>query len=91
MTQSITEDNTPRWNTVRTILFSICLFTLSQAAFAEKTYIYKESDGTVWHTNVTPSAQDTGRYKLLQVKGRSPAKSSCSGMTPDKMNKRAAK
>jgi len=92
MAQSIIKHNTKRRNTVRAIIFfTTCLFALSHSANAEKTYIYKESDGTVWHSNVAPAAQDTGRYKLLQVKGRSPAKSSCSGMTPDKMDKRAAR
>jgi len=57
---------------------------------AEKTYVYKENDGTVWYTNVTPSSQDSTRYKLIEVKGRQTATKSCRGMTEEKLAIRAA-
>ncbi len=57
---------------------------------AQKTYVYKESDGTVWFTNVKPTAQDSSRYKLIEVKGRETATKSCVGMNDRKLAARAA-
>lgn len=57
---------------------------------AQKTYVYKESDGTVWFTNVKPSSQDSTRYKLIEVKGRAPATNSCKGMNERRLGERAA-
>ena len=71
----------------------LCLATLALASgklHAEKTYVYKESDGTVWFTNVKPSSQDSTRYKLIEVKGRQTATKSCVGMNERKLGERAA-
>ena len=71
----------------------LCLATLaltSGQSRADKTYVYKESDGTVWFTNVKPSSQDSTRYKLIEVKGREPATKSCRGMNERKLGERAA-
>lgn len=62
----------------------------SERLQAEKTYVYKETDGTVWLTNVKPSAQDSTRYKLIEVKGRQTATKSCKGMNESKLGVRAA-
>ena len=61
----------------------------SQATNADKTYVYKEADGTVWYSNVAPASQDSTRFQLVAVKGRSTATSSCHGMTTEKLNHRA--
>ncbi len=68
----------------------VTLFAFNKSVLAEKTYVYKETDGTVWFTNVTPSAQDSTRFKLLEVKGRVTATKSCRGMTDSKLATRAA-
>ncbi len=47
------------------------------AAIADRTYLYQESDGTVWHTNINPRAQDGSRFTLLEIRGRAPAVVSC--------------
>ncbi len=73
-----------------TLFVLVHFFAVSKSVFAEKTYVYKETDGTVWFTNVTPSAQDSTRFKLLEVKGRVTATKSCKGMTDSKLAKRAA-
>lgn len=65
----------------------ICV--VSQATSADKTYIYKEVDGTVWYTNVAPSSQDNARFALVSVKGRATATVSCRGMTTKKLNHRS--
>lgn len=65
------------------------LLILSKQVQAEKTYVYKESDGTVWFTNVKPAAQDSSRYKLIEVKGRQTATRSCRGMNDSKLAERA--
>jgi len=57
---------------------------------ADKTYVYKETDGTVWLSNVKPSAQDSTRYKLIEVKGRQTATKSCKGMNESQLDVRAA-
>lgn len=57
---------------------------------ADRTYVYKESDGTVWYTNIVPDNQDQGRFELLSVKGRPTAKGSCHGMTRSKLRGRAS-
>ncbi len=67
----------------------LCTFG-SSTALAEKTWVYKEVDGTVWYTNVAPSSQDTARFKLLEVKGRATATTSCNGMTAEKLQHRAS-
>lgn len=64
-------------------------FFFSAVVFAERTYVYKESDGTVWYTNVKPAAQDSTRFELLEVRGRPTATSSCIGLTKEKMANRA--
>ena len=72
------------------LLFCLAsLLTFSQSSVAQKTYVYKESDGTVWLTNVKPSAQDSTRYKLIEVKGRATATKSCRGMNDSKLAERA--
>ncbi len=58
---------------------------VSQNALAEKTYVYKEVDGTVWYTNVKPDAQDTGRFKLVSVRGRATPSAGCNGLSAEKM------
>jgi len=71
----------------------LCLATLSLASGqlqAERTYVYKESDGTVWFTNLKPSSQDSTRYKLIEVRGRPTATASCKGMNDRKLDQRAA-
>jgi len=71
----------------------LCLATLALTSgklHAEKTYVYKETDGTVWFTNVKPSSQDSTRYKLIEVKGRQTATKSCVGMNERKLGERAA-
>jgi len=55
---------------IPTLYSLLIVAALSNNAMAEKTYVYKENDGTVWYTNVTPSSQDSTRYKLIEVKGR---------------------
>lgn len=74
----------------QTLSSLIILAAFSNDALAQKTYVYKESDGTVWYTNVAPSSQDSTRYKLLEVKGRQTATKSCHGMTEEKLAQRAA-
>lgn len=76
-----------KWTTLSPFC-AILLF--SGLTSAEKTYVYKENDGTVWYSNVTPAAQDTARFKLIEVKGRATARASCKGMTDSKLNERAA-
>ncbi len=61
----------------------------SQVTNADKTYVYEETDGTVWYTNVAPTSQDSSRFQLVAVKGRSTATSSCRGMSPSKLDHRA--
>ncbi len=68
----------------------LTLLTFGKSALAGKTYVYKETDGTVWFTNVAPSSQDSTKYKLIEVKGRVTATKSCHGMTKNKLAKRAA-
>jgi len=75
---------------IQTLYSLIIVAALSNSAMAEKTYVYKENDGTVWYTNVTPSSQDSTRYKLIEVKGRQTATKSCRGMTEEKLAIRAA-
>lgn len=70
------------------ILFLACV--MSQNLTAEKTYVYKDTDGTIWYTNIVPEYQDTARFKLLAIKGRSTATSSCKGMTPSRLRGRAS-
>ncbi len=76
-------------NQLATLLCLAALVFFSQQSQAEKTYIYKEADGTVWFSNVKPSAQDSTRYKLIQVKGRQTATRSCLGMNDSKLAARA--
>ena len=75
---------------IQTLYSLLVVAVLSNSAMAEKTYVYKENDGTVWYTNVTPSSQDSTRYKLIEVKGRQTATKSCRGMTEEKLAIRAA-
>jgi len=73
------------------LLLCLATFALTSGQLrADKTYVYKESDGTVWFTNVKPSSQDSSRYKLIEVKGRAPATKSCRGMNEHKLGERAA-
>ncbi len=74
-----------------TVLLCLAVLALTSGAlYADKTYIYKENDGTVWFTNVKPSSQDSTRYKLIEVKGRQTATRSCLGMNERRLNERAA-
>ena len=65
------------------------LLVISKQAQADKTYVYKESDGTVWFSNVEPEAQDSSRYQLIEVKGRRTATNSCRGMNNSRLAERA--
>ena len=65
------------------------LLVISKQAQADNTYVYKESDGTVWFSNVEPEAQDSSRYKLIEVKGRGTATKSCRGMNNSRLAERA--
>ena len=65
------------------------VLTGSPTVGAEKTYVYKESDGTLWYTNVTPSSQDLSHFTLIEVRGRGPATASCRGMNTQKLEHRA--
>ncbi len=62
-------------------LKGIALLTLIEAsstpAYAERTYLYREADGTVWFTNINPRAQDSAKFTLLEIRGRAPAVVSC--------------
>ena len=68
-------------------LLLVCV--TSQTTNADKTYVYKEADGTVWYSNVAPASQDSTRFQLVAVKGRATATSSCRGMTSKKLDHRA--
>lgn len=73
-------------------LKTVCATVLcaaSSGALADKTYVYKEVDGTVWYTNVTPASQDTARFKLVSIQGRATASASCNGVTAEKLQLRA--
>ena len=65
------------------------LLVISKQAQADNTYVYKESDGTVWFSNVEPEAQDSSRYQLIEVKGRRTATKSCRGMNNSRLAERA--
>lgn len=78
--------NKQRWMKAASVLL-VCV--TSQVTNADKTYIYKEADGTVWYTNVAPASQDNRRFQLIAVKGRPTATSSCRGMSPKKLDHRA--
>jgi len=45
---------------------AFALLFCSAAAHA-KTYVYKHTDGTVWHTNLSPKKVDEVEYKLIGV------------------------
>lgn len=62
---------------------------ISQNLTADKTYVYKESDGTIWYTNIVPEYQDQAQFELVSVRGRATATSSCRGMTRSKLRGRA--
>jgi soluble lytic murein transglycosylase-like protein len=61
----------------------------SSVLATDKTYVYKEADGTLWYTNVTPTAQDLTQFTLIEVRGRGPATASCRGMNSKKLEHRA--
>ena len=50
-------------------LSAIATFALLGAVLTAeaKTYVYKHMDGTVWHTDITPSKVDKQAYKLIGV------------------------
>ena len=50
-------------------LGAIATFALMGAVLTAeaKTYVYKHMDGTVWHTDITPSKVDKQAYKLIGV------------------------
>lgn len=77
---------TQQWTRITLVLLTL---GFSQCTIADRTYVYKEVDGTLWYTNVAPSAQDTSRFKLISVKGRKTATTSCRGMTRQKLEHRA--
>ena len=56
---------------------------------ADRTFVYEESDGTLWYTNVTPTSQDLTQFTLIEVRGRGPATASCRGMNSKKLEHRA--
>lgn len=70
-------------------MFTAMLSAASSALATEKTYVYKEADGTLWYTNVTPTAQDLTQFTLIEVRGRGPATASCRGMNSKKLEHRA--
>lgn len=75
-----------------TLLFMLtAMFVAASTAAAatNKTYVYEESDGTLWYTNVTPTAQDLTQFTLIEVRGRGPATASCRGMNSKKLEHRA--
>lgn len=72
------------------IAATLITLSVSQSITADKTFVYEEVDGTVWYTNVAPTAQDTGRFELIEVKGRASATRSCQGLTAAKMRRRAS-
>lgn len=76
-------------NQIITLSCLALLVSFSHQLLAQKTYVYKESDGTVWFTNVKPTAQDSSRYKLIEIKGRETATKSCHGMNDSKLAARA--
>lgn len=47
-------------------LATVALLGVAHVAEA-KTYVYKHMDGTVWHTDITPSKVDKQAYKLIGV------------------------
>ncbi len=49
----------------------------SGPAHADRTYLYREADGTVWFTNINPRSQDSSKFTLLEIRGRAPAVVSC--------------
>ncbi len=62
---------------------------MGPVAAADRTYVYKEADGTLWYTNVTPTSQDLSQFTLIDVRGRGPATASCRGMNSRKLEHRA--
>lgn len=81
---------------------SLCLWGFTSQA-AAKTYVYKHIDGTVWHTNITPTKVDKQEYTLIGVinsprpkkKKKNASKKrqiiSCGGVKDKSMATRAAK
>lgn len=66
-----------------------CCMLAVPATATDRTYVYKEADGTLWYTNVTPTAQDLTQFTLIEVRGRAPATASCRGMNSKKLEHRA--
>lgn len=56
-------------NILKKTLSAIATFALLGAVLTAeaKTYVYKHMDGTVWHTDITPSKVDKQAYKLIGV------------------------
>lgn len=46
---------------------ALCAGTAPAALASDKTYVYKHSDGTVWHTNKHPSTVSKDEYQLIGV------------------------
>ena len=66
------------------MLLAGVMTTMSVSA-TDRTYVYEESDGTLWYTNVTPTSQDLSQFTLIEIRGRGPATASCRGMTSKKL------
>ena len=65
------------------------VMTAMSVSATDRTYVYEESDGTLWYTNVTPTSQDLTQFTLIEIRGRGPATASCRGMTSKKLEHRA--
>lgn len=46
---------------------ALCALLTTALTAEAKTYVYKHLDGTVWHTDMTPSKVDVKAYKLIGV------------------------
>ncbi len=43
----------------------LCCLVIFSAPLWAKTYIFRESDGTIWYTNIKPSASEMHKYQLI--------------------------
>lgn len=74
---------------MRISYFTLLILTLALSPLAHaETFIYEESDGTRWITNL--EMQGSG-WKLIDKFGRPTATKSCRGMTSKKLEARAQK
>jgi len=71
------------------VVLLVWALSVMSSAVADRTYVYQESDGTLWYTNVTPVSQDLTQFTLVEIRGRAPATASCRGMNARKLEHRA--